>query len=87
MNSWANAACSGRVQTIGGFTCAYGLGIAPDSLNVYVADDCLYAVKNYKRDLETGSLEFEDELQGSSLNGDGLGCLKALSFTSDGVRG
>lgn len=59
--------------------------MAPDGLNVYVTDDCLYAVKNYRRDLSTGNLEFDDELRGSSVNGDGLGCLKGLSFTWDGV--
>lgn len=63
----------------------YGLGVAPDGLNVYVTDDCLYVVKNFKRDPETGSLAFQDELSGSPLNGDGLGCLKSLSFTTSGV--
>ncbi|CAN0165370.1 unnamed protein product, partial [Laminaria digitata] len=72
-------------QTIGGFTCMYGLGVSPDGLNVYVTDDCLYVVKNYKRDPDTGSLSFQDELSGSPLNGDGLGCLKSLSFTTTGV--
>lgn len=63
----------------------YGLGVAPDGLNVYVTDDCLYLVKNYKRDPDTGSLSFQDELSGSPLNGDGLGCLKSLSFDASGV--
>lgn len=63
----------------------YGLGVAPDGLNVYVTDDCLYLVKNYKRDPDTGSLSFQDELSGSPLNGDGLGCLKSLSFDESGV--
>lgn len=72
-------------QTIGGFSCAYGLGISPDGLNVYVTDDCLYTVTNYRRDPETGSLEFVNELQGAANNGDGLGCLKTLSFSNSGV--
>ncbi|CAM9196634.1 unnamed protein product, partial [Hapterophycus canaliculatus] len=72
-------------QTIGGFTCVYGLGVPPDGLNVYVTDDCLYTVTNYKRDPNTGSLTFQDELSGDPRNGDGLGCLKSLSFTANGV--
>lgn len=64
----------------------YGLGVPPDGLNVYVTDDCLYTVTNFKRDPDTGSLAFEDELIGDPRNGDGLGCLKSLSFTDDGVR-
>lgn len=71
---------------MGGFTCVYGLGVAPDGLNVYVSDDCLYTVTNFRRDPDTGSLAFEDELIGDPRNGDGLGCLKSLSFTADGVR-
>lgn len=64
----------------------YGLGVAPDGLNVYVTDDCLYTVTNFKRDLDTGSLTFQDELSGDPRNGDGLGCLKSLSFSASGVR-
>ena len=52
---------------------------------MYVTDDCLYLVKNYKRDPDAGSLSFQDELSGSPLNGDGLGCLKSLSFATNGV--
>lgn len=63
----------------------YGLGIAPDGRNVYVADDCLYMVTNFKRDPDTGSLVFKDQLEGSATNGDGLGCIKSLSFASSGV--
>ncbi|CAM9383782.1 unnamed protein product [Ectocarpus sp. 12 AP-2014] len=72
-------------QTVGGFTCLYGLGVAPDGANVYVADDCLYTVTNFRRDPDTGSLTFQDELSGDPRNGDGLGCLKSLSFTEDGA--
>lgn len=64
----------------------YGLGVAPDGRNVYVTDDCLYTVTNFQRDPDTGSLAFADELIGDPRNGDGLGCLKSLSFTADGVR-
>lgn len=63
----------------------YGLGISTDGLNVYVTDDCLYVVFNYKRNPDTGSLTFEDEINGNSFNGDGLGCIKSLSFSSNGV--
>ncbi|CAN0328345.1 unnamed protein product [Pylaiella littoralis] len=72
-------------QTIGGFTCLYGLGVPPDGLNVYVTDDCLYTVTNFKRDPDSGSLTFQDELIGDTRNGDGLGCLKSLSYTTDGI--
>lgn len=65
--------------------CMYGLGISPDGLNVYATDDCLYVIKNFRRDAETGFLTFQDELGGSKLNGDGLGCLKSLSFSANGV--
>lgn len=80
-----HAILNGSRQTIGGFTCVYGLGVAPDGLNVYVTDDCLYTVTNFKRDLDTGSLTFQDELSGDPRNGDGVGCLKSLSFTANGV--
>ena len=70
---------------MGGFTCVYGLGVSPDGRNVYVTDDCLYTVTNFQRDPDTGSLAFGDELIGDPRNGDGLGCLKSLSFTDDGV--
>lgn len=63
----------------------YGLGVSTDGLNVYVTDDCLYVVFNYKRDPGTGSLTFKDEINGNSFNGDGLGCIKSLSFSSNGV--
>eukprot|EP00752_Nemacystus_decipiens_P016559 g14801.t1 len=72
-------------QTMGGFTCVYGLGVSPDGRSVYVTDDCLYTVTNFQRDPDTGSLAFGDELIGDPRNGDGLGCLKSLSFTADGV--
>ncbi|CAN0089930.1 unnamed protein product [Ascophyllum nodosum] len=75
----------GGSQTLGGFSCMYGLGIAPNGLNVYVTDDCLHVVTNFKRDPGTGSLVFQDELEGNPLNGDGLGCIKSFSFSASSV--